>query len=148
MRRRLWFSVTFCLLGSCGDSPPAAPARTRSALEPGAPLAKIAKNTIDPVGVLAKNGVHLQVTGPIACTAGESVELRVTVTQRTTGAVGDGGARITCTGNDQIWRVQLQKTGRETFEPGAAVAVAFARTSFRGQVTDAHQWLVDMKISE
>jgi hypothetical protein len=47
-------------------------------------------NTIDPVAIVADNGRHLIVTGPIECTHGERVELRVTVTQRETGAVAEG----------------------------------------------------------
>ena len=46
-------------------------------------FAKIAMNTIDPVGIVAHNGRHVTVTGPLAITAGERARMRVTVTQRT-----------------------------------------------------------------
>jgi hypothetical protein len=72
------------------------------------PLASagIALNTIDPVATVTDDGRHLIVTGPIACTEGEQASLRVTVTQRATGAVAGGRTRITCTGDTQPWEVQ------------------------------------------
>jgi hypothetical protein len=45
-------------------------------------FAGVALNTIDPVAHQTENGRQIVVTGPIACTAGEGVTLRVTVTQR------------------------------------------------------------------
>ena len=48
-------------------------------------FAKIMQNTIDPVGIVAHNGRHVTVTGPIAVTASERVQMRVTVSQRTLG---------------------------------------------------------------
>jgi hypothetical protein len=53
-------------------------------------FAKIVQNTIDPVATLSEQGRHLTLTGPLAVTAGERVALRVTVTQRTTGALAEG----------------------------------------------------------
>ncbi len=61
-------------------------------------LAKISMNTIDPVGIVAHNGRHVTVTGPLAITAGEQAQMRVPVTQRTTGAVAEGQAILTGTG--------------------------------------------------
>jgi len=61
-------------------------------------FAKIVQNTIDPVGIVAHNGRHVTVTGPISVTAGERAHLRVTVTQPTTGAVAEGSAVLTGTG--------------------------------------------------
>ena len=49
-------------------------------------------NTIDPVAVVAGAGRHLIVTGPIRCDQTERTYLRVTVTQRETGAVAEGNA--------------------------------------------------------
>ena len=147
MLRRRWFPVMLCLIGSCNDSPATAPTDARRDLEPGGPLAKIVRNTIDPAGALTKNGFFLKVTGPINCTTGEVVDLRVTVTQRTTGAVAEGYERLRCTGNDQVWRAELLRLSREAFEAGPAIAVAIARTSENGRATDAHQWLVNMTLA-
>ena len=66
----------------------------------------------------------------------------MTVTQRSTGAVAEGRTLITCTGNIQQWEIHASTQGNETFQDGPATAVAIARTTSRGEATDAHQWLV------
>ncbi len=139
-----------------------------------APLAfgKIVFNTIDPVAIVTDHGRHLVVTGPIACTEGQQAFLRVTVTQRTTGALAEGRTRLTCTGNIQQWEIHASIQGQETFRDEPATAVALARTFDRedsrdcgesdegrrgnhgpGQgkrgsdcrdTDDAHQWLVEI----
>src|SRR5919108_4521851 len=103
-------------------------------------------NTIDPVAIVTDNGRHILVTGPIVCTASERASLRVTVTQRTTGAVAEGRTLITCTGDPQHWEVHASTQGNETFQAGSATAVALGHTTTRGDTTDAHQWLVDITL--
>ena len=89
-------------------------------------------------------------TGPIACTRGEKAYLEVTVAQRATGAVAEGRTLITCTGDPlpdtQQWEVHAATQGKETFQEGPAIAVALGRTSTRGHITDAHQWLVNITL--
>ncbi len=109
-------------------------------------LARITYNTIDPIAVVADNGRHLIVTGPLNCTAGERAYLRVTVTQRTTGAVAEGSSFVTCAGVIQQWEVHAQTQGAASFVAGAATAVALGTTSSRGKATDAHQWLVNVTL--
>jgi hypothetical protein len=110
-------------------------------------LARITRNTIDPVATLTAQGRHVTVTGPIEILpAGETVYLRVTVTQRTTGAVAEGIAFLTGTGAIQQWTVRATTQSRERFEEGAATAVAVARSTERGSATDAHQWLVGVTL--
>ncbi len=111
-------------------------------------FAKVALNTIDPVAVVADHGRHLVVTGPISCTAGETAYLRITVTQRSTGAVAEGQSRITCTGETEIqpWEVLAVTQGKASFKEGAAWAVGLARTTDRRDTTDAHQWLVNVTL--
>jgi hypothetical protein len=96
--------------------------------------------------VVTDNGRQLVVTGPIACTAGQRVYLRVTVTQRDTGAVAEGHSRLLCSGDTQPWEVHAATQGKESFTEGAAWAVGLARTSERGDIDDAHQWLVDITL--
>jgi len=105
--------------------------------------ARIAYNTIDPVGIVVDTGRKVLVTGPIAVTEGERTELRVTVTQRSTGAVAEGVLFFTGTGQTNQWEVTAVAEGRATFEAGPATVVGLARSSAQGQVTDAHQWLVN-----
>jgi hypothetical protein len=109
-------------------------------------FARITANTIDPVASLADSGQHLRVTGPMSCTPRETASLRVTVTQRATGAVAEGQTRITCTGAPQQWEIQATTHGQATFQEGPATAGAFARTTTSGETTDAHQWLVDITL--
>ena len=111
-------------------------------------FAGIALNTIDPVALVTDDGRRILVTGPIICPEGERAVLRVTVTQRTTGAVAQGRTRFTCTGNLQQWEVRVEKQGSEPFEGGFATAVALARTTEKGEPTDAHQWLVELTVEE
>jgi len=109
-------------------------------------FAKVARNTIDPVAVVSQDGRHLFVTGPVECTAGERSRLRVTVSQRSTGAVAEGRTFDTCTGGAQQWEVEASILGKVKFEEGPATAVAIAVTSDRGRATDAHQWLVNVTL--
>src|SRR5262245_14567534 len=81
-------------------------------------FAKISLNTIDPVGIVADRGRQVTVTGPIAVTASERTELRVTVTQRSTGALGEGVVFFTGTGQTNQWEVTVQAAGRASFVAG------------------------------
>ena len=105
-------------------------------------------NTIDPIAIVTGNGRHIVVTGPIACDEAETAYVRVVVTQRATGAVAEGSTFITCSGDTQQWEAQASSQGKATFEEGPATAVALGRTTFRGEATDAHQWLVDITLTE
>jgi hypothetical protein len=109
-------------------------------------VAGVSFNTIDPIAVVTDTGRHLIVTGPLTCTAGERAFVRVTVTQRTTGAVAEGRTRLTCTGAPQHWTVHAGSHGEEPFQDAPAVAVAMARTTADGAITDAHQWLVTLTL--
>ena len=108
----------------------------------GTAFARITVNTVDPLAVVADNGRHLVVTGPIACTAEERAYLEITVTQRATGAVAAGRTRITCSGAVAQWQIHASAQGAERFQEGPVTAVALARTANGAGVADAHQWLV------
>jgi hypothetical protein len=73
--------------------------------------------------------------------------VRVTVTQRSTGALAQGRGVITCTGAPQQWEVGATVFGQEKFVDGRAIAVALARSTSHGITTDAHQWLVDVTLA-
>ena len=110
--------------------------------------ARVVFNTIDPVATATDDGLHLIVTGPVTCTQGERLHTRLTVTQRSTGAIAEGRTLDRCTGEAQQWEVHASVVGRNAFEPGAATAVAIGRTADRGETTDAHQWLVEITLVE
>lgn len=105
-------------------------------------FARITVNTVDAHAVVADNGRHLVLTGPIACTEEERAYLEVTVTQRATGAVAAGRTRIACRGAVAQWEIHASAQGAERFQEGPAIAVALARTASGLGITDAHQWLV------
>ena len=95
--------------------------------------ARIVANTIDPVAIVADDGRHLVLTGPITCTANERAYLRVTVAQRETGAVAEGRTLITGSGGSQQWEVHASTLGKKAFHAGPATAVALGRTTTRGE---------------
>ena len=114
---------------------------------PSIAIAGIQVNTIDPAAVLAENDRHLSVSGPIACTQGQHADIEVTITQRQTGAVAFGRTRVLCTGYIQHWEARAKSHGKNTFQVGQATAVAMATTSTRGTTDDAHQWLVNITVT-
>jgi hypothetical protein len=109
-------------------------------------FAKLSANTIDPVGIVSDNGRHVALTGPVSATLGDRIEMQVTVTQRSTGAVAEGIALFTGTGEVTQWMVTAVTCGPAAFEPGPATVVALALTSVKGQPNDAHQWLVNVSL--
>ena len=110
-------------------------------------LARVVNNTIDPVAVVSDDGRSVHLTGPLACDQNQTADLRVTLTQRTTGAVATGRIIFPCTTTVQQWEVDLRAKGREIFAPGSATAVALARTTIAdGESDDAHQWLVEITL--
>ena len=117
-----------------------------SALASVTAFARIMQNTIDPVASMADTGRRLVLTGPIQCEAGQKADLRVTVTQRSTGAVAEGYSLVVCTGGVQQWEISATTRGRKTFDPGPAVATALAGTSAHGDTDDAPQWLVEITL--
>ena len=108
--------------------------------------ARISRNTIDPTAKLTSNGRSIVVTGPIQCSETQPTYLRVTVSQRTTGAVAGGIANITCTTDEQQWEVRITTQGNAVFEEGEALAVALAKSTVHGSPDDAHQWLVPITL--
>jgi hypothetical protein len=116
-----------------------------------APLAfaRIAQNTIDDVAIVSHNGRHLLVSGPLSCDQNQRVVMRVTVTQRTTGAVAEGYTTFIGTVAEQQWEVHATTLGIRGFQPGPATVVALARSAGApGRPDDAHQWLVNVTLVE
>lgn len=107
---------------------------------------KIVNNTINPIAGLRDGGRRVTLTGPISCSQIERVDLRVTVTQRTTGAIAEGRARLVGTTQVQHWEVEAVVRGDEFFDTGPATAVAYAISSRAGAPTDSHQWLVPVTL--
>lgn len=107
---------------------------------------KLAANTINPIATLDRTGCRISLSGPFTCTQVEWVAFRVTVTQRTTGAVAEGYAVRLGATTSQQWQVLATARSGAAFEPGPATAVAVALSTLHGDVTDAHQWLVPVTL--
>ena len=108
--------------------------------------ARLAANTIYPTAVIARNGRHITVTGPVTGTAGELGFQRVTVSPRSTGAVAEGYTVIKLSGSSQQWEVQATTLGETRFDVGPTTAVAICQTRNWREATDAHQWLVNVDL--
>ena len=65
-----------------------------------------------------------------------------------TGAVAEGRTRFVATGAIETWEVTVDNQGNERFQPGSATSVAIATAEDRRDVTDAHQWLVNVTLVE
>jgi hypothetical protein len=103
--------------------------------------AGVVLNTIDRDVSLDGAGRVVAVTGPIRCTEAERASIRVTVTQRATGAVSEGRWRGTCRRTTTTWTAKrFVRHGSAAFRPGTARACALGVTRRAGTVTDAKQW--------
>lgn len=109
---------------------------------------KLSANTIHSTAMVNGPGNLLLITGPITCSPGDFTVIRITITQRATGAIAEGYARLTGTGTEQLWEIRARTLGPSRFQPGSATAVAVATTSVAGQTTDAHQWLVNITLMQ
>ena len=103
---------------------------------------RILLTTNDVVSVAFDNNRQLIVSGHTTCDAKETVIVRVTVTQRSTGALAEGDISLTATGEVQEFVVRARTLGKENFEEGPVTVVYLIHTSYRGDSTDCHQWLV------
>jgi len=107
---------------------------------------KLSANTIDHDATLTTGGTRIVLTGPIRCTEEEWVDLRVTVTQRSTGALAEGHIRLLGSTIEQDWELVANARGSADFEAGPAIAVAMAVTTREGITSDAHQWLIPIEL--
>ena len=105
-------------------------------------------NTINPVSIVSSDGREVVVSGPIQCEEGDYLQLRVTVTQRTTAAVAETVWNGVCAGRVQKWEVTALAKGESRFEEGPAQACALATSTRSGKQSDADQWCVDVILAK
>lgn len=89
------------------------------------------------------------VTGGIKCATGQLVEINVTVTQETTGAVANGSTLTRCLGTDtqaRQWIVHAPTVSQTAFEAGNAHLVVNARTLAQGEETHEWSWEPDVQL--
>ena len=110
-------------------------------------FAGVALNTIDRHAALDEAGRVVQVTGPIRCNQVERATIRVTVSQRTTGAVAEGRWRGWCRPTARTWTVRrFVQQGSATFETSTAQVCALGVTRRETKVTDAKQWCQTVRL--
>jgi hypothetical protein len=95
----------------------------------------------DPAGVLTNGSGVVQVSGPIACRAGDSVRIRATVSQVSTGAVAEGLWSKRCTGTELHWHITAIVTDGVHFSAGGAEGVGLAIIRRHGMPGSAVQWI-------
>ena len=89
-------------------------------------------------------GGHVQIGGHAVCAEGAVADLRVTITQRGTGAVAEGRTRIACTGDETSWEIQGATVGRGAFSTtGPATACGLLEITGANDLRDAVQWCRD-----
>jgi hypothetical protein len=103
--------------------------------------AGVVLNTIDHEAILGAGGRLVAVTGPLRCSGVERARIRVTVSQRTTGAVAEGRWRGLCRRTTTTWTAgKFVPHGAAMFQAGTAQACALAVTRRAQRATDAKQW--------
>jgi pimeloyl-ACP methyl ester carboxylesterase len=100
----------------------------------------LAANTIDERAIYERHGRVLRVSGPIDCTRGERISIRITVTQSATGARARNRWRSRCTGEVQHWQVRARARRGTRFENGSGRVCAVAKTRTGTRVTDRRRW--------
>jgi pimeloyl-ACP methyl ester carboxylesterase len=106
----------------------------------------IAANTIDRLATYKQRGGLVRVTGPIACTRGEHVAIRVAVSEPAT-ARARGRWKGRCTGEVQHWQVTARARGGSRFESGRGRVCAVATTRRGARVTDRHRWCERVQVA-
>jgi hypothetical protein len=83
----------------------------------------------------------VKLSGPVTCPAGDTVSLRATASQRSSGAVAEGSWSKVCTGQGQQWHTTASVTDGVTLSAGRAHAAGLATIRRAGKPVDAFQWL-------
>ena len=107
----------------------------------------VATNTIDRQATYTHGGVRVRASGPVACTRGERISIRVTVSQAATAARASERWERPCTGEVQHWHVRARAHGGKRFESGKAKVCAYAYTRAERWLTDEKRWCVHVSLS-
>jgi hypothetical protein len=90
---------------------------------------------------LDQAGTSVHLVGVVHCVGCRAFTLGATVSQRSTGAVGQGGVRCICRGTAERWLVTARAREATAFRPGAArVCVWVIARGLTGKPIDAQQW--------
>jgi hypothetical protein len=95
----------------------------------------------DRAALLANGGVTVLVSGPITCRVGDSVRIRATVSQASTGAVAEGHWSKLCTGTLMHWHITAIVTDGAHFSAGGGHGAGLAIIRRNGMPGSAIQWI-------
>lgn len=100
-----------------------------------------ARSTIADTARLSKGATAVNLAGIVHCPNCRTFTLGATVSQRTSGAVGQGGVRCVCHGVAERWLVTARAREATRFKPGAARVCVWiiARGADRTPI-GAEQW--------
>ena len=101
----------------------------------------------DHTGALTNGGGAVRVSGPIACKAGDSVRIRATVSQVSTGAVAEGFWSKRCTGTTLHWHITAIVTDGAHFAAGGAEGVGVAIIRRHRVPGSAVQWISPLTLT-
>jgi hypothetical protein len=109
---------------------------------------------IDPAGTSIGNGARLSsnrttvgLGGVVACAGCRTFTLGATVSQRTSGAVAQGGVRCVCRGARERWSLSARTREGTKFRQGAArVCVWIIARGAASRAIDADQWCEDVTL--
>ena len=105
--------------------------------------------TADEAVLMPSEDDDVVVTGGIKCAEGQLVEINVTVTQETTGAVANGSTLTRCLGTDtqpRQWIVHAPTLSQTPFETDTAHIVVNTRTIAQGEETHEWSWETDVQL--
>jgi hypothetical protein len=102
---------------------------------------------IDPHATYRQDGARVRATGPIGCTRGERVIIRVTVAQAATRARAREAWTRRCTGEIQHWQIRARARLGTRFEMGRGKVCAVAMTRSADRVTDTRTWCQRVRLS-
>jgi hypothetical protein len=115
-----------------------------SLVAPGPAMARAidpARSTVADAARLNTGGTAIRLVGVMHCPSCRSFTLGATVSQSSSGAVGQGGVRCVCRGEAERWFLTARAREATRFEPGAARVCIWviARRSVTKPI-DAEQW--------
>jgi hypothetical protein len=96
---------------------------------------------------LSARGTALQLRGVVRCSACKGFTLGVTVSQASSGAIGQGGLRCVCHSGSERWVTTARTREATTFRAGTArVCIWITARGPTGEAIDARQWCQDVRL--
>jgi hypothetical protein len=95
----------------------------------------------DRAASLVGGGAEVHLSGPVDCPVGDTVAIRATVSQLSTGAVAEGDWSKACTGTALHWHITAIVDDGAHLRPGSADGVGLAVIRDRGVPVSALSWI-------